>query len=136
MASGSSATGTSGSVSYSIGQVVYAYHGSSVGSITEGVQQAFEISEISLSIVENSQLQLLVYPNPSVENLNLNIGDLHPNSVSYQLFDALGRLLQEKNHLADRVTSIPVNTLPVAIYFLKIHQEGSSIKTFKIIKNR
>ena len=42
-ASGGDASGSGGSVSYSIGQVVYQTHTCTSGSVAEGVQQSFEI---------------------------------------------------------------------------------------------
>ena len=44
---GAEATGTGGTVSYSVGQVVYQTHAGTNGSVAEGVQQPYEISVLS-----------------------------------------------------------------------------------------
>ena len=46
VASGGNGTGEGGSVSYSLGQVSYSSNSGSNGSITEGVQQPYDVSVI------------------------------------------------------------------------------------------
>ena len=76
VASGGEATGSGGSVSYSIGQVSYLTNSGSGGTIGEGVQQPYEIQ--TLDVVENyKDLSIVLFPNPTRENLNLNIGGLN-----------------------------------------------------------
>ncbi len=47
-ASGGEASGDGGTVSYSVGQVVYGTHSGTTGSVSEGIQQAYEISVIMI----------------------------------------------------------------------------------------
>jgi hypothetical protein len=62
---GGNASGSGGKASYTVGQVMYTLKGGSSGSLSEGVQQPYEIYIIS-GIVDpvNIALELLVYPNP------------------------------------------------------------------------
>ncbi len=54
----------SGSVSYSIGQVAYTSVSNSNGSVSQGVQQAYQIS--TLNVEEKVfNFSLSVYPNPT-----------------------------------------------------------------------
>ena len=46
-ATGGDASGGGGSVSYSVGQVVYTTHTGTSGSVAEGVQQPYEISVVT-----------------------------------------------------------------------------------------
>ena len=46
-ATGSTATGTGGSATYSVGQVAYETNTSAEGSVAQGVQHAYEIFEIN-----------------------------------------------------------------------------------------
>ena len=63
--SGGEATGTGGTASYSLGQVVYTTNTGTNGSVVQGVQQPYEIST-TLGINETSiNLELSVYPNPT-----------------------------------------------------------------------
>ena len=73
---GGEASGSGGTVSYSVGQVVYQSHDNGTNSVSEGVQQAFEISN-HVGIAEASAIQLTmnVFPNPSNGLLTLCIKD-------------------------------------------------------------
>ena len=55
-ASGANATGSGGSVSYSVGQVLYTTNSGSNGSSAQGVQQPYEISPFAAA-----QILLLKY---------------------------------------------------------------------------
>jgi len=46
-ATGGNASGSGGSASYSVGQVAYQTHTGTNGSVSEGVQQPFEISVVT-----------------------------------------------------------------------------------------
>ncbi len=46
-ASGNNASGSGGSSSYSVGQLVFSYKTGTTGSVTEGVQQPYEIQVIT-----------------------------------------------------------------------------------------
>ncbi len=143
---GGNASGSGGSVSYSVGQLTYQTHTGTNGSVAEGVQQAYEISVVT-GIVEAKgiNLSLKAYPNPTTDNLTLSIDastSLNIQSMSYQLFDINGRLLQN-GQIASMQTSIEMSNLRPATYFLKvIHSSNnvgatqtSEVKTFKIIKH-
>ena len=84
IASGGEATGASGAVSYSLGQVVYTTNTGSNGSIAQGVQQPYIISTTGLNET-TIHLEMSIYPNPTTNYLTLKV-DLTKN-LSYQLFD-------------------------------------------------
>ena len=48
VASGGKATGSGGTVSYSVGQVVYTTNAGTNGSLSQGVQQPYVVSTLSL----------------------------------------------------------------------------------------
>jgi hypothetical protein len=56
------------------------------------------------------------------------------HSLSYQLFDMYGKLLETKK-LDGYETNIVMSNLVPATYFVKVIQGNKEIKTFKIIKN-
>jgi Secretion system C-terminal sorting domain len=133
--SGGNAIGASGSVSYSVGQVVYTTINGTTGTVFQGVQQPFEIS-INLSTIEASKIDLIfsAYPNPTAGFLTLNVSDYNLDALSYQLFDSNGRfILKEK--ISSIETQISLEKFPSACYLIKILDQNASIKTFKIIKN-
>jgi hypothetical protein len=134
-ASGSNATGSGGTLSYTVGQIVTTTNTGSNGTSAHGVQQPFEIS-VATGIKEELDitLDLVVYPNPSTDFLKLRIGDREFRNLRYQLFDINGNLLRN-NKVEERETEISMNIYLPAIYFLKVTDKDKVIKTFKIIKN-
>jgi len=134
-ATGGNASGSGGSVSYSVGQVVYTTHTGTSGSVAAGVQQPFEISVVT-AIEEALGITLLVsaYPNPTTDYLTLSIGEFDISNLSYQLYDINGKLLQSEK-ITGNQTSIAMSNLVPAIYFVKVIHNNKEVKTFKIIKN-
>jgi len=74
-ATGGDATGSGGSSSYTIGQVVSTTNTGSAGSVAFGVQQNYEISTITGIEITEINLELVAYPNPTNNDLTLNIGN-------------------------------------------------------------
>ena len=130
-AAGGNAAGDGGSVSYSVGQMVLSANTGANGSVTEGVQQPYEISVLSVSESAES-ISLSVYPNPSTDYLYLTSSEEIP-SLSYQLFDMNGRLLKS-GKINENQTDIDMQNLVPATYFVKVNQGNKTVKTFKIIK--
>ncbi|CAM4035603.1 MULTISPECIES: T9SS type A sorting domain-containing protein [Flavobacterium] len=132
--SGGDLAGSNGSASYSVGQVVYMTYTGSNGSVSEGVQQPFEISEV-LGTEDFAGLikDLKIYPNPTVNDLTLNLTNENDLVLNFQILDANGRVLKDEKILTNE-TNIAVSSLPSAIYFLKILNQNKEVKTFKIIK--
>ncbi len=134
VASGGDATGGGGSVSYSVGQMVYTAIGSA-GSMTQGVQQPFEISG-ALGIEDHLiSVNLLAYPNPTSDYLNIKVTNMDYNNISYKLFDLNGRLLANRK-LENSSNQIRMTQLPSALYFLKIFDNQQLVRVFKIIKTQ
>ena len=132
--SGGSVSNTSGSISYSIGQVAYQSVSNTSGSVSQGVQHAFEISTLSLD--ENKfNFTLNAFPNPTTENLNLRVGNYKQEKLAYKLIDLEGKVISEASMLSEE-TTIDMKQLPVATYFVEVHNEGKKVQTFKIIKNQ
>ena len=123
----------SGTVSYSIGQVVYSNTTGSNGSVSQGVQQAYEIVDAIGEAVEIN-LELTAYPNPTNSALTLNIGNYNNQNLSYRLCDMQGKLLDSKKVIHSS-TEIGMQGLPASTYLLNIVDSESLIKTFRIIKN-
>jgi len=135
VASGGDISGTGGSVSYTVGQIAYTTISGANGSVSQGAQQPFEISVV-LAVDDNLGIDLTMtaYPNPTIDNLNLRIGNLTNENLSYELYDVLGRVVTA-NKITNTSTNIEMSRLPVATYFLRIKSENKEIKVFRIIKN-
>jgi len=131
---GGNATGSGGSISYTVGQIVYLSNTGSNGSVAQGVQHPFDISVVGLNETEKISSQYSVYPNPTNNFLTLKIENFEAANLFYQLYDISGRLLDSKK-LSDNETKIEVEYLTPSIYFLQIFNGNKEIQTFKIIKN-
>lgn len=138
-ASGGNATGAGGSVSYTVGQVVYTTNVGADGSVAQGVQQPYEISVVTgVDQFKNVTLTCRAYPNPTTDFLTLEIVGEMPELFSASLYDLNGKLLQSLK-VTGPETTIPMETYAPATYFLKIEAKTNStsnnLKTFKIIKH-
>jgi len=136
-ASGGNASGTGGSVSYSVGQVFNTTAFGTNGSVSEGVQQPFEISVLSGMDITGIDLYYAVYPNPTSGKLTLKLdASTTPDirSMRYQLYDVNGKMLQN-DRLTEYETSIEMSNFNSATYFLKVTKNNREVKLFKIIKN-
>ncbi len=131
---GGNASGSGGSTSYSVGQVVYNTYTGTNGSVAHGVQQPYEISIIiGMEEAEGINLDVSAYPNPTTHSLNLKIENYDYSNLSYQLFDMQGKLIESKNIEGDQTKIVMSNLVPAA-YFLKVFEDNKEVKTFKIIK--
>jgi len=133
MTTGTNATGSNGSVSYSVGQVAYLVKGSSP-QISEGVQQVYEITTLATGeSAYPSEEGILLYPNPFKDYLYLDFTTQDFKGSEYQLFDAQGKLIKTEKISHPR-SEFNFSWLPSAMYLIRINREGKDIKTFKIIK--
>ena len=133
--SGGDISGAGGSASFSVGEVFYTTNFGTNGSVTQGVQIAYEITVASLEDVKGITLDISTFPNPVVDFLRLKIENNITDQLKYQLFDENGRLLDTKN-IESAEMVIGMTNYIRATYFLKItNEKGLEIKAFKIVKN-
>lgn len=132
-ASGGDAVGSGGSLSYTVGQVVYTTNSGANGSVAQGIQQPYEISTLVGLEVTEINLELTAYPNPTNNVIRLSIGNYENEKLSYQLYDIQGRLLVG-NPVKDNPTSIVLQDFSGSLYLLKVLDNNQLIKTFRIIK--
>lgn len=132
--SGGDGSSSAGSISYSIGQIVYqAIEGSGTRMI-EGVQQPYEILIITgLNNQLANLLNIKVYPNPTFDHVTLSVDDLSKGSLYYRLYDMHGRIIQN-SEIIQTQTLLNLNNLPAATYLLKVMSGRRDIRTFKIFK--
>jgi len=137
--SGGNATGTGGTVSYSIGQIVFSTIPGINGTITQGVQQPYEISVVTgIKEDKDISLEFSLFPNPAEEFIKLKIKNFEIDNLRYELYDVRANLLENRK-IENNETTISMQYNLSGIYFLKIvkTQQSSAqkvIKTFKIIK--
>jgi hypothetical protein len=133
--SGGNANSNDSPASYTVGQVAYTVNSGTKGTVTQDVQQPYEISVVS-GIEETKGVNLLcsVYPNPDTDFLTLKVENCDIENLYYELYDVKGSILENKKIEANE-TIINMNGLVPSAYFLKGIQNNKEVKTFKIVKN-
>jgi hypothetical protein len=132
-ASGGDATGSGGSVAYSIGQIVYTTSTGTTGTVAQGVEQAYEI--YSVGIIETAlNISLSIFPNPTSDFLTLKVEDYNNEALSYNLIDEQGKLILSEQ-ITNQETQVSMSVLARGSYFINIVQANKKIQSFKIIKN-
>lgn len=91
------------------------------------------IIESSLGLIENNfEYKPLVYPNPTVGNLSIDLGIIY-NNVSITLTDINGRIIQFKNNLYGRFFDLEIDNSS-GMYLLIVESEKNKA-VIRIIKN-
>ena len=132
---GGNTTSSAGSVSYSVGQIVCKTQIGSSGSVSQGIQQPYEISILTgLDEAQGINLVLSAYPNPAIDYVILKVENYKTENLTYHLYDIGGKLIESRK-IVSSIETIGVENLQSAIYFLKVINNNTEVKTFKIIKN-
>jgi hypothetical protein len=133
-ATGGNATGSGGSVSYTVGQIQYSTISGTNGTVVQGVQQPYEISVVTaIRNTEDINLKCLVYPNPTGGITKLVFESPDFENLRFRLFDVNGVLLQDKK-VESIETEISLENLSSSAYFLKVISNNLEVKVFKIVK--
>jgi len=133
-ASGGDALGAGGSVSYSVGQVVYTTVSTVNYVINQGVQQPYEFVALGIDNNKGITLSYAVYPNPTTSSVILRLDNVSTDNLFYELYDISGKMIYSKKITANE-TAIPMDNLASASYLLKVINNNEEVKTYKIIKN-
>lgn len=131
---GGNGSGAGGSVSYTVGQVVNNIYRTSSGSVTEGIQQPYEISVETDVESMDINLMITVFPNPTSDYLTIQVHYLRKEELFYKLYRIDGKLIT-KGKINDKETKLKTEDLTTAVYLLSISNNKKEIKVFKIVKN-
>ena len=127
-------TGDGGTVTYSVGQVAFRTAEAASGTITEGVQQPYEI--LFMSGTEDGKVRSIdcsVYPNPVISEVTLKIDRPSFDQLNYQLINNNGLIIKTIK-IENTETTIPMHELPAGVYLLSVLENNSNLGTWKIIK--
>ena len=125
--------GNGGTVSFSVGQMVYTTDSKEAGSVVQGVQRPYRITTTDIKKLDNT-LSFKAYPNPSSEDLFLEMNAFRNEKLIYQLFDIQGKLLMT-NSIEIPKTQINMRALAVGSYVIHIYDlKNQAIQTIQIIK--
>ena len=133
-ATGGNASGSGGSVSYTVGQILSSTISGTNGTVVQGVQQPYEISVVTaIRNAEDINLKCIVYPNPTAGQTKLVFESPDFENLSFRLFDINGVLLKDQK-VESRETEISLENLSSSVYFLKVIKNNLEVKVFKIVK--
>lgn len=134
---GGDAQSGSGSVSYTVGQVVTqtASNGSGSISVAEGVQQPYEIQAVGVNHYPQITLNAVVFPNPTenLAQLMLNGFEIPTEGLQAHLFDSKGKLLQ-RIHVTNDLTTFQIGQYATGTYYLELRDGKRVLKTFKVVR--
>jgi hypothetical protein len=134
VAGGGDASGAGGTVSYSIGQTDFITENGTGGTITQGLQQPYEILVVTGIDVKDINLSFSVYPNPTADFVMVSVKNISTENMSYVLCDVQGKVISQKRIFSNE-TRITMVELSKATYLIKVLDGNKEVKTFKIIKN-
>ena len=129
---GGDATDGSVTVSYTVGQVAVQANSDGGTTIYEGVQQPYEIQIIGIDDYPGITLNAMVYPNPTVGNVQLTMNNVQLEG-EVKVFDANGKFLFSRE-IEGGTTEIPMSDLSAGTYFVNVVNEKQVLKTFKVVK--
>ena len=134
---GGDAQSSSGSVSYTVGQIAVQTTANSNGSISvaEGVQQPYEIQTVGVDDYPQIVLNAIVYPNPTenLAQLKLNGFEIPDDGLRANLFDGNGKMLQSFP-VTDDLTSFQIGQYATGTYYLEVKEGKRTLKTFKVVR--
>ena len=116
-----------GSVSVSIGEVFYMNKGSAY-SISEGIQHGIVINKI----LTNSNIHVLVYPNPTNSNFNIDIPESFVGG-ELSIIDLTGKIVIKERVTQSLTKRIDISNLNDGIYLIRMNN-GSAHFTDRLIK--
>lgn len=124
--------GSSGSLSFSIGECVTETYSQTSGTLTQGFQQA-EIVVVSSLSNPLAQVGLTAFPVPAGSILKLEM-QTWQNGLSAVLYDMNGIEIMRKNLLSS-ITEFNLASLPAGGYILRVFEEsGLFVQSFRITK--
>jgi len=132
VSSGNNISSSSGSITYSIGQVAYITNTGSNGSTSQGVQQPYEIYVLSSSNII-TDLNIKVYPNPVCDILTLQYLNYTNEKIGFQILNIEGKLIRFEN-MTSSEAQIDFRSLASGEYFVKVTDGFKELKVFKIVK--
>jgi hypothetical protein len=128
------ASGSSGTVSYTVGRVVHSIYIGNSENVFKRVHQAYETTTVGINKNE-SKNTLSVFPNPSADNVILQANEFEHLTLNYQLCDMHGKEIS-KGQIIAKQTQINTAGLSSATYFINVtNQENQKVQTLKIIKD-
>jgi hypothetical protein len=126
---GDSYSNASGSIDFTIGEVVINTATDGTNDLTQGFHQTLwqfvELDEFDANFVVS------LFPNPTQDLLTIQASAF--DGVSYVLTDAAGRIVMS-NSLSGELTPLDVSSFEAGTYNLSLEKASSVLKTIRLVK--
>ena len=118
---------------------VYTCTGTEInGCKTSSTVEVFVSPCVGIEAYKLEDIDLMVYPNPANETLNLQLTNVGSSvGITLEITDALGRGVRYENLInqsAGQVHVMDITALDVGIYFVKVFSANGSARTVKFVK--
>jgi len=137
LSSGGEISSAAGTISYSIGQVMYNHIEGEVGSLNQGVQQPQSFTIVGIEDPQE-ETSWRLFPNPADQFVNIQLSGRSPFDATHlyvaRLYDMKGNLVTEKT-LYNEVNQISLQKCTDATYIVQISDQQHSIQSYALIKS-
>jgi len=120
---------STGSVSWTLGELATETYSAQSKTLTQGFQQSR--TGFVTAVYDSYDQGVAVYPNPTADQLYLYTD--RPAGLSYQLYSLVGVVLDQQA-ITQPETLISLNGLAPTIYLLQVKRGASIISIFRVVK--
>jgi len=134
--SGGIATGTGGSVEWTLGELVIGAFESDNNQVTQGFHQTYLLKNLLADLGDTplTKTKVAIFPNPTADIINITIAETTSKRKKIELIDMSGRRILSRLEFGNHI-EIDLNTTPQGIYYLRISDaSGLPIGRFKVVK--
>jgi len=124
---------TSGSLSWTVGELVIETITDGTNTLTQGFQQS-RLTVTAINDLKVPGIELSVYPNPTNNYLTIELKTDKQRDLLLSLFDLNGRLILQKK-MAGNQQTIKMQNYKPGTYILKISEGNKEIRTYQIVKH-
>lgn len=130
---GSFDVNTNGSLSATIAQPI-AGNLSNTVTLHQGFQVDLSSATPVITGIGEEESSVKIFPNPVSHHLFIERNN-GANPYAFQLVDASGKIILEKQHVATPSTELDLSQLSPAVYFLLLRDASGKSRTITILKN-
>jgi hypothetical protein len=126
------ASGSSISISWTLGETVIPTFSAGGLIITHGFQQKILVTTIEENIL--NPVKVTVFPNPTSEGVTIEFETPTDGEISLYLLDNQGKMIKtEQIEAATTTKEIKMQDLPSGIYYLRL-TKGRLVNVYKVVK--
>lgn len=130
--SGGTGQSTSGTITYTLGELVIDTYNGTDKKLTQGFQQS-RLVITAINEIKGLSYTVNAFPNPTTDFIKIRLEKDFPESLSYLMLDMNGKVISS-GKIANGETDISFEAVSPGTYFIKFIQDQKEIKTMKVVK--